>query len=91
VLLETDTATFPFQGTRYTGISDSAGVVTLSWVYTYQEEVEVEVDQGGGQDSSEETDTGESKETGEPSTATKIIERSEPRSVTRTITFTPEY
>ncbi len=101
VLLETDTATFPFEGTRYTGISDSAGVVTLSWNYTYQEEVEVEVEQGNTQEPAEEENSeGESEEGGEkeeeqqppvPATTTKIIERSEPRSVTRTITFTPEY
>ena len=99
VLLETDTATFPFEGTRYTGISDSAGVVTLSWNYTYQEEVEVEVDQGNTQEPEE--NTGDNEEEGgesseettppAPTTTTKIIERSEPRSVTRTITFTPEY
>jgi hypothetical protein len=99
VLLETDTATFPFKGTRYTGISDSAGVVTLSWNYTYQEEVEVEVDQGNTQKPAEGEGTeGEGEGEGEaettpsgPTTTTKIIERSEPRSVTRTITFTPEY
>ena len=86
VLLETDTASFPFEGTRYTGISDSAGVVTLSWNYTYEEEVEVEVDSGNEQlvDSS-------TQEAPQPTTTKKIIERSEPRSVTRTITFTPEY
>ena len=99
VLLETDTATFPFEGTRYTGISDSAGVVTLSWNYTYQEEVEVEVNQGNTQEPEE--NTGDNEEEGgesseettppAPTTTTKIIERSEPRSVTRTITFTPEY
>ena len=88
VLLETDTASFPFEGTRYTGISDSAGIVTLSWNYTYQEEVPVEVDPTPTE---EITDSSGGEPAVEPTPATQTIERTEPRSVTRTITFTPEY
>ncbi len=108
VLLDTTTSSFPYQGSQYTGITDSSGIVTMTWDYTYEKEEtvvleETDDDQAGdnGEDVIDETvieEGGDAEEQPaepqpepEPRTTTRTVRITEPRTITREISFTAEY
>ncbi len=102
-LLDTTTSAFPYL-VSYTGIASSSGTLTMTYDVvieeTIREEVEVEDDEEvpdepaePGDEAEEESEGGESVKPG-PTPKTKIIERveehTESRTVTRELDFTPE-
>ena len=91
-LLDTTTSAFPYR-MGCTGITSEHGTLTMEYEVTITETVEEEVEEGteGGDDADQgSTDDGSDNGDGGRKTVIREIERTEERTVTRELTFTPE-
>lgn len=91
-LLDTTTSAFPYR-MGCTGITSEFGTLTMEYEVTITETVEEEVEENpeGGDDADlGSTDDGSEDGDGGRTTVIREIERTEERTVTRDLTFTPE-
>jgi serine/threonine-protein kinase len=94
-LLDTTTSAFPYR-MGCTGITSEYGTLTMTYevtiTETYEEEVEEETEEEETTDtgSTEEDAASEEESEGGRKTVTRVIERTEERTITRELTFTPE-
>ena len=91
-LLDTTTSAFPYR-MGCTGITSEYGTLTMDYEVTITETVEEEVEgnpEGGSDADLGSTDDGSDNGDGGRTTVIREIERTEERTVTRELTFTPE-